>query len=498
MSLPSSKADPQRDFPNWLVTACLTIILVLVLASIPIIVHVRHLSYWDPLFYLISIVESEIPAQVTVTVLLRLSVYVVQGLLLASAVSAHRQRKRAISIVLFIIFVASLWLGLARQLSGLFIQVCTFLLCLLYKLLRVPLIPSAKWRTTYWLSLGLLAAGVLILAFDQPYVVSPADPVAAEIPTPGAEPASFEELSTFHAGAGDFDRVPGLKLVGPIRIDLTWNGQRWIGHILIDVHQSEKRAPIREGAALSDDPEILFYFQLPHDVHLPLFESAGLECRMTAVSTLVEAGCFLYSPLPVGTMSLRIPLAWEPAYDWTQLGERRMIFFRGGSSDSSLTLRTNIDSTEIAEARPSPIVLLRNMATWDLSKSSVSVNKASSEERLTEITLVDNHTRFVAQQAVTVLAIGAGTLIGLLAQSSAGAKQDTATSGGTNEEKTSGVHEGPNRSERQGSRTLYDITPTRNVREPRRRRTLARAVKLALFVALPIVVVLRKRRRNRR
>jgi hypothetical protein len=281
-------------------------------------------------------------------------------------------------------------------------------------------------------------------------------------------------------------------------IDLTWSGERWLGQISIAVRQVRGRIS-QDQLKLGQEP--IIWLQLPGDAAVRTVDNGKMSCDMRAASTLVEVACFIYQhPLPAGVTSISIPLRWEPPYDWTQLGERRMLFFRGSSTDSALpstiTFRTNIEDTEIAEAMPAPRTQLRDTATWVLPPVPGTPAAAADPERLTEITLVDRDTRFIAQQAVTVLAIGAGTLFGLLAQFSAEARLEVPATRAPNEREPARTDatqrsSGTQRQEADGKKHSME-----GAWALKRRRAGRRPTKWALLL-LPIALILRRRRRNR-
>lgn len=225
----------------------------------------------------------------------------------------------------------------------------------------------------------------------------------------------------------------------------------------------------------------------------------------------MQASCSIRRRLTQETTSLSVPVSWEPDYDWTQLGERRIVFFRGDTSQFAskaagsggapfptiLTFHTDITEAEIATAMPAPQDLLRNRASWSLPSGSGASDfrYPPRPDRLTEITLVDNHTRFIAQQAVTVLAIGAGTLFGLLAQSAAGTENQGSHSGGTSsgEDVADDSRSESNTAQRNQRRPI----PSKDgVAGARRRRTSCWPAKTLLMI-VSVVAIFRKYGRTR-
>lgn len=147
-------------------------------------------------------------------------------------------------------------------------------------------------------------------------------------------------------------------------------------------------------------------FTFPEYFYVASIENDNIRCKRDAAETFVQASCSIRRRLTQETRSLSVPVSWEPDYDWTQHGERRIVFFRGDTSQFAskaagsggapfptiLTFHTDITEAEIATAMPAPQDLLRNRASWSLPSGSGASDfrYPPRPDRLTEITLVDN------------------------------------------------------------------------------------------------------------
>jgi hypothetical protein len=138
--------------------------------------------------------------------------------------------------------------------------------------------------------------------------------------------------------------------------------------------------------------------------------------------------------------SVSLSFDWTPSHSQKlRLGEERLLLAPGSTEIRSypktsadrntyrdlpplanspdpplLRVKTDMPMSEFEQAHPAPYYSQRNLVAWPLN-----TQRGFRNRRLLEVTLVNNRVRFLADQSIQIAFLGAGLLLGLIAEPAA-------------------------------------------------------------------------------